>query len=247
MSEAPLPPLSPTEFTLSASIDAASYRERYARDGRVRIANFLPAAAAKALRDDLLAREDWKQVLNSGAKIFELSRSTRAGLAPERAAALDDAVYADAREGFQFRYETIRVPDESEARTPHADMLHRFAQWMSGGEALSLLRSVAGERAIAFADCQATAYWPGDFLTGHDDAVAGKNRHAAYVLSLNPIWRIEWGGLLLMHLPQQRVEGLAPSFATLDIFRVGQPHSVSEVSRSAPGPRLSVTGWLRSR
>ena len=106
---------------------------------------------------------------------------------------------------------------------------------------------MTGADTIDFADAQATAFAPGDLLTGHDDVVDGRKRHAAYVFGLNPTWRAEWGGLLLFHRENGRVDGYTPSFNTLDIFRVGQMHSVSEVSRATPFRRYSVTGWLRSR
>ena len=101
---------------------------------------------------------------------------------------------------------------------------------------------------VAFADAQATAYAPGDFLTGHDDAVGGKKRLAAYVFGLTPVWRVEWGGLLLFHGSDGDVDaGLAPRFNTLNVFAVPQTHSVSMVTRAAPSRRYSITGWLRAR
>ena len=104
-----------------------------------------------------------------------------------------------------------------------------------------------GEAAVRFADAQGTAYSPGDFLTGHDDAVEGKNRYAAYVLGLTPVWREEWGGLLMFH-PGAAGEGqfLIPGLNRLSLFAVGQQHSVSLVSRATPVRRYSITGWLRS-
>jgi len=96
-------------------------------------------------------------------------------------------------------------------------------------------------------DGQATQYLPGHFLTSHDDAVAGKNRVAAYVLSLTPGWRIEWGGLLQFHDGDGDVGlALAPRFNAMHLLRVPQVHSVSFVAPYAGTPRVSVTGWLRA-
>jgi Rps23 Pro-64 3,4-dihydroxylase Tpa1-like proline 4-hydroxylase len=213
----------------------------------VRIRDFLPAEAALSLHALARRRSDWRQVFNSGDKLFELDRSARAALPSERQAELDNAIYAGARTGFQYRYETIRVPDEPEARAAVSDPFNDLALWLSAGDTRDFLRRVTGSPEIAFADAQCTAFSPGDFLTGHDDAFEGKNRRAAYVLSLTPVWRLEWGGLLIMH-----GEGDAPSLAyppemnVLTIFRVGQMHSVSEVTRAAAYRRYSVTGWLRA-
>ncbi|WP_370521575.1 2OG-Fe(II) oxygenase family protein [Novosphingobium sp. ERN07] len=231
-------------FALNPDIDAPALAEQFARHGRVQVKNFLTPDCAEALHLLLRERGDWVQVLNSNGKVFELSRQTRAEMTPAACADLDNAIYAQARSGFQYRYESIRVPDGADARAVSDDPLAAFAEWMSTGEARDLLRQIVGVDAIAFADAQATAYAPGDFLTGHDDAVTGKNRHAAYVMNLTPVWRTEWGGLLLFHEPE--VRGFAPAFTTLNMFRVPQMHSVSEVTRAAAYRRYSITGWLRS-
>ena len=42
-------------------------------------------------------------------------------------------------------------------------------------------------------------------------------------------------------------EAYAPTFNALNIFRVPQLHSVTQVASFAGGPRLSVTGWIRER
>ena len=234
-------------FELNPALDAAALAARFAAGGRVRIPNFLTAEAAEALRAHLREREDWVQVVNSGARVFDLDRPTRAAMSADQARALDDGVYAGARTGFQHRYEAIRVPDSAETREARGDLLARFALWLSQGPARDFLRQVSGQPELAFVDAQATAYAPGDFLTAHDDEVAGKHRLAAYVFGLTPVWRAEWGGLLLFHDAEGDIErGFTPRFNTLNLFAVPQLHSVSLVSRAAPHRRYAVTGWLRS-
>jgi Rps23 Pro-64 3,4-dihydroxylase Tpa1-like proline 4-hydroxylase len=218
---------------------------KFETTGRVRISDFLDGEGAKRLHEALRSRVDWRQVLNSGNKVVELDRPTRAALTPEQSGQLDEAVYVGARSGFQYRYEAIRVPDGAIEREASRDILASFASFMSGGATREVLRAITGEPGVTFADAQATAYAPGDFLTGHDDNFPRKNRFAAYVLGLNPVWRVEWGGVLLMHGEGGAVEGVSPGFNTLDVFRVGQMHSVSEVTRAAAWRRYSVTGWLR--
>lgn len=235
-----------SDLILDPHIDADADARTFSERGRVRIRNFLQADCANALHAALRSRSDWRQVINSGDTLVELDRETRASLAPQQALALDNAVYAGARSGFQYRYETLRVPDDPAERANSNDPLAAFARWMSSGTVRDLLRRIVGEPSVAFADAQGTAFSPGDFLTGHDDAFPGKNRHAAFVLGLNPVWRTEWGGLLLVHRSADEAEALVPSFNTLDVFRVGQMHSVSEVTRAAAYRRYSITGWLRS-
>lgn len=230
-------------FRLSPDLDTGALAARYREQGRVRIHGLL--ADAEPLARALRAREDWRQVLNAGDKVYELDRAARAGMGVERATALDRAVFEGAAEGFQFRFESIRVPDEEEARRASADPLAAFASWLSTGPARAFLREVTGA-SVDFADAQATNFGAGDFLTGHDDVVPGKNRTAAYVLGLTERWRPEWGGLLMFHDGEEAL-ALTPAFNSLDLFAVPVPHSVSLVSPSAPVTRLSVTGWLRRR
>lgn len=226
----------------------AEFADRYARDGLVRIPGVLANDHADQLYGELRERQDWVQVMNSGeGKLFELSRQVRQQLPDQKRSELDEAVYAGARSGFQYRYETIRVPDSKKERESGADSLFALAQSLSTGASLDVLRRITGAPEINYADAQGTAYSPGDFLTGHDDSFEGKNRRAAYVLSLTPVWRLEWGGLLVMHGEgDEPARSYMPGMNLLTLFRVGQMHSVSEVTRAAAYRRYSVTGWLRA-
>ncbi len=234
-------------FSLNPNLDRSALRDAFRRDGYVHIPEVLAKSEAESLHFMLRSRADWRQVLTTSSGYVELDRPTRAALSPAQSQALDDAVYAQARTGFQYRYESIRVPDDPAERRASVDPLAKLAEWLSTGEMRNFLREVVDALDIGFVDAQATAFGPGDFLTGHDDEITGKNRRAAYVLSLTAAWRIEYGGLLLFHEPGGHVaRGLVPSFNSLNIFRVPVMHSVSEVTRAAPYRRYSVTGWLRT-
>ena len=227
--------------------ERATLKDRYRANGIVRIPAFLASERASELHRLLHDRSDWIQLFNSGDKLFELDRVARASLDDARQAALDQAIYAGAREGFQYRYETIRVPDEEAERRQSSDPLAHLALELSSGAVRALFREITGEPEIRFADAQATAFSPGDFLTGHDDRFAGKNRRAAYVLGLTPVWRIEWGGLLVVHGEDgEAALAYPPMMNLLTLFRVPLMHSVSEVTRAAAYRRYSVTGWLRA-
>lgn len=120
-----------------------------------------------------------------------------------------------------------------------------FAEFMESAETQDLLEAITGTRSPAFNDGQATAYGTGDFLTGHDDDVAGRRRTTACVFGMTPQWRLEWGGLLLFHdLGSRDVTGMVPQFNTLDLFAVPRYHSVSQITPAAPRRRYAITGWL---
>lgn len=232
--------------SLDGTLDRAALRDLYRRDGRVQIRPFLAPTSAALLEQSLIADEAWLQLVNSGDKVFELSRNVRAGFTADRTAALDAAVNEAARWGFQYRFEALRVSEEAGERAVSARPLDAFLSFLCSAPVIDLLRDVTGEAAIDFADAQATRYTAGDFLTGHDDAVAGKHRVAAYAFGLTRAWRAEWGGLLLFDEGDGRVTGWVPGFNTLNLFAVPQPHSVSLVTAFAGAPRLSITGWLRT-
>lgn len=232
-------------FALADAGGAAALAASFRANRRLRILPFLTDLSAAWLHAELAASAAWRLVLNGGDKTFEIDRTGQAALDPAQRAQIDAAVIEAARHGFQYRYESIRVADDPAERGGSA--LERFADFLNSPEAIAWFRDVTGIADIDYADAQATNYGPGHFLTEHDDDVSGKNRRAAYVLSLTPAWRIDWGGLLLFHDADDAVAGFAPGFNAITLFAVPQRHSVSPVAPSAGVPRLSVTGWLRSR
>ncbi len=237
-----------TTYSLNPELDLPKLAEEYRANGRVRIHRVLEYDGVAELYHHLNEREDWWHLINMPDGIIELDRATRAAMTDEEKAELEAKVQEGARTGFQYRYEGLRVPeDEVELAAAGPDPLSAFAELMSSEPMLALLRTVTGATELAFTDGQATAYGPGDFLTGHDDDVAGKNRLAAYVFGMTPKWRPEYGGLLLFHSDDDScVSGQVPRFNTLDLFAVPQRHSVSMVTAAAPHRRFAVTGWLRS-
>ena len=232
---------------MNPRLDVSALAKNFQENGRVHIPGFLHVEDATALYEKLRYHTDWVQVLATTNGAVELDRPTRAQLDEDQIKALNEAVYAQARSGFQYRFETARVPDSARERAANSDIIYRFAEFMSTDRVRDFLRAITGSDAIEYADAQATAYAPGDFLTGHDDDVQGKFRRAAYVFGLTPVWRLEWGGLLLFHGSDGHVDcGLVPTFNTLNLFKVPQLHSVSEVTQAAAYRRYAITGWLRA-
>jgi Rps23 Pro-64 3,4-dihydroxylase Tpa1-like proline 4-hydroxylase len=237
-----------TPFKINPNLDVASLRQRFQRDALIQIDDFLAPKAARALQQELESSNEWRHVINGADKVFEIPADEFDALGPAFMAQLDEATHRSAAHGFQFQYDSIRVPDSVAERLASSRALDEFATALSSDAALSLFREIAGGAPIAFADAQATRYRPRDFLTRHDDAIAGKDRVLAYVLNLVDEWRPEWGGLLSFVSDGDRIaETFVPRFNSLSLFAVGQQHFVSPVAEYAPLPRLSVTGWLRTR
>lgn len=234
-------------FSLSPSIDFESVAHAFRLHGRVEILNFIGVGEVELLRNHLLQRSDWTLVLNAEDKIYEIPRDEFRKLGEHQRNELEQKVMNAARHGFQYRYESIRVADDSSARQNNDTVLDRFVEFMSSTPVLDILGRIINRNDVDFADGQATAYSPGHFLTCHDDDVAGKGRLAAYVFGLTPHWRPEWGGLLMFHGADGNIsEAFAPAMGALRLFSVPALHSVSYVTPMAPEPRLSITGWLRT-
>jgi SM-20-related protein len=231
---------------INPELDVEALAADYAAAGRVRVYGLL-AEGAVELHRQLEARGDWIHLISAPDGAIELDPAARAAMSAEAWARIEAEALARAQTGFQYRYYGLRVPDDDEPAAA-GDLLAAFRELMRSEPMLDLLRAITGERETTFTDGHATAYGPGDFLTGHDDDVAGKDRLAAYVYGLTPLWRLEWGGLLLFHGERDRTaHALVPRFNTLDLFAVPQQHSVSQVTGSATHRRHAVTGWLRRR
>ena len=221
----------------------------FAASGFVRLENVLPKRTAQRMHAWLRDEAEWWRVLNQGDKVWDLGPESIAALDadPAKAGQLREAINAGARDGFQYAYDTVRVADQPAERKQRQWPVDQFLEAINSDPWLELFRRVTGEDAIALADGQATRYLPEHFLTAHDDEVAGKHRHAAYVLGLTPAWQTHWGGLLMFHADNGDVEqALMPRFNAMNLFRVPRLHSVSPVAPYAGGARFSVTGWLRS-
>lgn len=232
-----LPPLQ-----VNPDIDVASAREHYRERGRVRLSRLL-VAGAPDLYSYLLDSDDWIQLVTheTGAHELELSQWDAAGSPVRRK--LERELYERARDGFQYSYAALRVPQSGESGQD--PVLDAVADLMRSPDMIALLEAVTGISDPSFVDGQVTSYGVGDFLTGHDDDVTGSRRKAAFVYGLTPQWRPEWGGLLLFHEQGEvEVSGMVPQFNTLDLFAVPRFHSVTQITPAAPRRRYSVTGWL---
>ena len=236
------------EFELRQGLDVADLAARFRESGRLQILDFLAADPARKLYDVLAASPDWKLAINKGEEILHFDEAAIAAWPPERQATLNRAVAMGGRYGFQFRYETIRLPKESDNTGSEAiAALQELTHFLSAPEMVAFMRTLTGAADIAFADAHASRYKPGHFLTTHDDKSDTMGRRAAYVLNLTPKWRPDWGGMLLFYDNLGNViRGFTPGFNTLNIFRVPQAHSVSWVTPLAGQPRYAVTGWLRA-
>lgn len=233
-------------FHLSSSLDREAIRASFSEHGYAHIPNVLPSENAKRLHKGMIEKTPWSLAFNDRGKHIDLSAAQLTTMPKQSVNQLQQAIYASARNNFQYCYSSYPIYDAYEAGQNPGHILHSFYEWMNGEEFLGFAREATGFDDISFVDAQATRYMPGHFLTTHDDAVEGKNRRAAYVFNFTSEWNVDWGGYLLLLDEAGNVRrGFVPSFNTLNLLAVPQRHNVSLVAPFAGGMRLSVSGWLR--
>jgi SM-20-related protein len=230
---------------LNPALDLDGLASDFVRDGRVHIRSVLTLDSAERVHRCLSQETDFSLVCQTGPDRAEAWRV--ANLTPQKEAELMNAAYAGARDGFHYLYDGHVLSRNGEAYSQASHYLAAITAFLNSAPFLDFARALTGSPAIAFADAQATRYRRGHFLNQHDDA-NDKSRIAAYVLSMTPQWRWDWGGALLFSdRPGHVSEGYLPAFNALNIFAVPQPHLVGFVSPFAGAHRYSITGWFRSR
>ena len=144
-------------------------------------------------------------------------------------------------------YDAHPLSNAGEAYPDAAHYLSAVTGFLNSQSFLELARHITGNRAIAFADAEATRYRPGHFRSRRDDANA-PGRAAAYALNLTSRWRPDWGGALLFSdRPGHFSGGYLPAFNALSIFSVPQEHLVGPVSPFADADRYAIAGWFRTQ
>lgn len=228
--------------------DTGLRRQELAGRGWTQLPGFLEQGSAEALHATLAQVVDWRFVLNHQGRHHDVHPLQVAAIDAAAREAIASGIAAGAQRGFQYAYDNYPVGDIAADGGALPPLLAGVHDLVAAGGFVAFLRDLTGDTRIATADLQATRYRPGHFLTTHDDQVDGKHRLYAYVLGLTKHWRPEYGGLLLFPDGAGHIaHGLTPGFNVLSIFRVPQPHSVSQVASFAPTFRYSITGWLRAR
>lgn len=225
----------------------AQVRGLLARGGRVHVPELFAAQAAKELLE--ACREvEWKLVFRGARTNFDLAAKDVSALEVGQKAALLDSVNAQATTGFQYLYDSYRISDFAEAGTLEPGPMSSFFAALNSEHMLKCFRALTGDDRIEYLDAQATRFRPGHFLTAHDDHQPDKHRLYAYVINLTPVWRADYGGLLMFIGDDGHIsEAYTPRWNALNILKVPQPHAVSVVAPFAHGARYSITGWMRSK
>ncbi len=217
------------------------------RLGRVHVPGFFDPKRAEEIFNGC-GDADYKLSFRGQHTNYDLAERDVSALELGQKAGLLKMIHAQASTDFQYLYDSYRLSDLAETHELAPGVLAEFFAMLNSEETLSVFRAMTGDARIQYADAQLTRYRPGHFLTEHDDRHPEKHRLYAYVINLTPVWRVDWGGLLMFLAEDGHVaEAYAPRWNAINLFKVPQPHAVSVVAPFAQGARYSITGWLRAR
>lgn len=237
---------------IDPQFDAAPWRARLQRDGRVQVEDFLQPAAAERLRACLQTEVPWTLALRDADGARTVDHATYAAMDEAAIQALltrtatapcEREASAEAR--FRFAYDSyMMVAAYKQGRDPGL-LLHRVLEWFNSPPYIALQRALTGDERVRRVNAQATRYRPGHFLRYHTDIDSSEGRLYAYVLNLTRQWNADWGGLLQFIDDDGRVlDTFLPRWNTLSLFAVPAGHAVSLVAPWAAQERLAITGWL---
>jgi len=226
--------------------DAANHLRALTR-GQIDNALLGPAHTRLLKAVDAIPR--WTLVTRLAGRHLDLDAQAMAQMPKAQREEFDVRVRAGAAQGFQYLYETYPLYDKWHGGVlgEEAPVFAELFGVLNSAAFLDPMREVLDAPDISFADAQLTRYRAGHFLTTHDDGVAGKNRVAAFVLTLTEGWQKDWGGALAFQAIDGRViDSFVPRGNTLSLFKVPQPHEVTPVAKTVSAHRVSITGWLRT-
>ena len=233
-------------LNINSALPISDLTQQFKNNFRIQIPNFFQHQGALALGNYASAFANWNISLNSGEKHFDVFHENRQGMQPQFYQQLEASVGRDAVSGFQYFFENYPIYDSYHNGVCPKPLTETFT-FLNSEIFLSCIRNITGLSDIQFADAQLTKFSKGHFLTEHDDNIQGKQRLIAYVINLTPVWRVEWGGLLMFHDKNTQIKQVfTPIFNSLNLFSVPQRHSVSQVASFVTASRFSITGWLRS-
>jgi len=234
---------------LDPSFDISAARRTLDTQRRGSLANVLDAPSLSAVLETATHLPRWTLVTRMGGKHLNLDAAAMEALPARQRAEFDQRVAAETAAGFNYLYETFTIYDKWHAGVlrQEAPVLADLFAFLNSDAFLEPARTILDAPHITFCDGQLTRYRAGHFLTTHDDAVSGKDRVAAYVLSLTEGWQDDWGGQLEFYDADGAAEvSFVPRLNALSLFKVPQPHAVTRVGADVTAHRLSITGWLRS-
>lgn len=234
---------------LNPELDTRDLAERFSIDERIRVHNVLRADVAERIRQTLLEEVSFSYITNIDGRNVEIPQQDFRSLSQSQLDEIREKTAAAAASGIGFIYEGYRITRQLEpACSENIEFLHSMFDYLNSRTMLDFVQDVTGANDLKSADAQYTRYDAGSYLTRHRDVVEDEQRRFAYVISFNRDWHPDWGGLLQFFEDDGTPrDAWSPRYNAMSLFDVRHVHSVTYVPPFTPKPRLSLTGWFRSR
>jgi SM-20-related protein len=241
------------DLRLNPELDLDHYAKLYAENGLVQIPDVLDGPTADYVHNLLSKHLAWRLVFpkvdapaaNHGAvELLTQADIKKLGQAEMRNRI--NRVMERARRNIGYLYSSYPMIQAYLEGWDPGHPIHALTGFLNSPEFLDVGRKVIDCPGLTKADCQATLYAPGQFLTRHVDEGMNQERRAAYTFGFTRNWQVDWGGLLMFIDEKLDVErAFLPRFNTLSLFDGRKVHSVSAVAPFAGTGRYQITGWLR--
>jgi len=222
----------------------SDYQKEYEVDRRWRIFDVFIQKTAGDITAHIHQDLQYKNAYVEDGAFKLISNEDLKALGTQKQQALTKTIYKQASEGVGFLYAKSDISDNPS----DTSLSQQVRQWLNSKQTLDGIRAMTGHDDITCANAQATRYYPGHFLTRHNDINPKEKRKVAYVLNFTPTWHPDWGGLLqFYHDNGDPKDTWTPVFNSMALFDVTHPHAVSYVAPFARNPRLAITGWFLAR
>jgi Rps23 Pro-64 3,4-dihydroxylase Tpa1-like proline 4-hydroxylase len=234
------------EVRLNPDLKVDGLRERFASTGRMQIPNAFAPETAERLHHCLMHELPWMLAHYTDEGPSYLRKEDMARMSPEQQAGFMQQIFARAAHDFQFVYLDFPVSGTARIEGQRKFYAHQILAFLKSEPFQSLLKTLTEYSDLLDVDAHATCYQAGHFLTEHNDLVnADDPRKFAYVINMTKDWRGDWGAKTeFFDDDGSVVESFVPSFNTITIFRVPQPHSVTFVPPFCPARRVAMSGWF---
>ena len=145
-------------FSLSISLDRDAIRGDFEKNGYVQVKDVLVSVDAQRIYASLLGQTPWNLVFTDRGKHIDMTEATLGEMDQQQVVQLQQAIYAQAQNSFQYCYNNYPIYDAFKAGENQGHPLHDFYEWLNGDNFLEFARAATGFDDITFLDAQATRY-----------------------------------------------------------------------------------------
>ena len=144
------------EIRLNSSLDANQLAEEFAKARRIQIRDILELEAAERLYQCLTNETPWLTAYRDGGQDHMIPEERLRAMAPQEVQALQQKVWQQAPDEFEFMYSSYPLMDERlKAENPDL-FLYQWIDYINSEEVLAFIRKVTGQRGLIRADGQGT-------------------------------------------------------------------------------------------